>query len=159
MWLDNGLSLRTASPSGLSSRESMITPLASSHCHSDHSFCDWQITTGTGLSRLSSGTGFTVEVEPGRRGVRFELRPLPLFGSGTPQRLPTRPSGPRAASFVAKGAATKNLDEQTAKQNCRSRTVPFSFEQTGILRLGPPFKERAALQRVPPRRGPFLPSS
>ena len=27
-----------------------------------------------------------------------------------------------------KGAATKNLHEQTAKQNCRSRTVPFSFE-------------------------------
>ena len=44
-------------------------------------------------------------------------------------------------------------------KNCRSRTMPFSFEQTGTLRLGPPFKERAALQRVPPRRGPFLPSS
>ena len=65
--------LATASPThsesplnGLSSRESMITPFASSHCDSDHNFCDWQITTGTGLPRLSFGTGFTVEVEPGR---------------------------------------------------------------------------------------------
>jgi hypothetical protein len=36
--------------------------------------------------------------------------------------------GPR--SCWQRARPSKNLDEQTAKPNCRSRTVPFSFERT-----------------------------
>ena len=137
----------------------MITPFASSHCDLDHSFCDWQITTGTGLSRLSSGTGFTVEVEPGRRGVRLNLGHCHSSGQErhNVSQLDPVAQGPRPSWQRAR--PLKISTNKPRSKNCRSRTVPFSFEQTGILRLGPPFKERAALQRVPPRRGPFLPSS
>ena len=53
-----------------------------------------------------------------KRAVASKLinRPLPLFGSGTPQRLPTRPSPvARAASFWQR-ARPLNLYEQSTKQ-------------------------------------------
>ena len=151
--------LATASPThsesplnGLSSRESTIAPLASSNCDSDHIICDWRLTIGITFVALVFGIGFIPARNLG--GSRFseattlcDCRSYRHRMSNDTSRTPT--------NFSAAISTNK-----PRSKNCRSRTVPFSFEWMGNSGPFPrPIKERTALRRVPPRRGPFLPSS
>ena len=149
--------LATASPThsesplnGLSSRESTIAPLASSNCDSDHTICDWRLTIGITFVALVFGNWVHTSEDPGRQSLQRSLCDCRSYRhrmSNDTSRTPT--------NFSAVISTNK-----PRSKNCRSRTVPFSFEWMGDSGPFPrPIKERTALRRVPPRRGPFLPSS
>ena len=61
------------------------------------------------------------------------VRPLPLFGSGTPHAPQLDPVA-KGRVLVARARPLKISTNKSRSKNCRSRTVPFSFERTKKLK-------------------------
>ena len=105
-------------------------------------------TTNVPFSKVRLSTTKRVRnlnMELPNQNMTIMVRPLPLFGSGVATRLPPRPSGQRPRPG-GKGAATKNLDEQTAKQKLSllDSAVLIRKHEANEMRSSVDFVNRAA---------------